>query len=99
MLREHGAQRPSVFELLTVVHGIRGTKSPFQYTVPPPPPIPPPIKCASQIRTSITVETAFVVITACQACQCRYPGSRKGFGGHCPYAERPAFSFQELQTF
>jgi AP2-associated kinase len=38
MLREHGAQRPSVFELLTVVHGIRGTKSPFQYTVPPPPP-------------------------------------------------------------
>ncbi|VDB84210.1 unnamed protein product [Peniophora sp. CBMAI 1063] len=31
MLREHGAQRPSVFELLDVVHRMRGTKSRFTY--------------------------------------------------------------------
>ncbi|KAI0308360.1 hypothetical protein B0F90DRAFT_1682161 [Multifurca ochricompacta] len=34
MLREHGAQRPTVFEVLNVVHRIRGTKSKFAYTVP-----------------------------------------------------------------
>lgn len=34
MLREHGAQRPTVFELLAHVHRIRGTKSKFTYAVP-----------------------------------------------------------------
>ncbi|KAI0248354.1 hypothetical protein BJV78DRAFT_1284870 [Lactifluus subvellereus] len=34
MLREHGAQRPTVFETLNVVHRMRGTKSKFNYTVP-----------------------------------------------------------------
>ncbi|TFK56872.1 hypothetical protein OE88DRAFT_1650364 [Heliocybe sulcata] len=34
MLREHGTQRPSVFELLTQVHRLRGTKSRFTYSVP-----------------------------------------------------------------
>src|SRR5260221_1370401 len=34
MLREHGAQRPSVFELLAHVHRLRGTKSKFTYTIP-----------------------------------------------------------------
>jgi AP2-associated kinase len=37
MLREHGSQRPSVFELLAQVHRLRGTKSPFQYSIPPQP--------------------------------------------------------------
>jgi AP2-associated kinase len=34
MLREHGAQRPSVFELLSIVHGLRGSKSLFLYPIP-----------------------------------------------------------------
>ncbi|KAI9508366.1 hypothetical protein F5148DRAFT_1355962 [Russula earlei] len=35
MLREHGSQRPTVFEILNTVHRIRGTKSKFTYNVPP----------------------------------------------------------------
>ena len=38
MLREHGAQRPTVFELLIHVHRLRGTKSKFSYNIPPPSP-------------------------------------------------------------
>ncbi|TFY51288.1 hypothetical protein EVG20_g11070, partial [Dentipellis fragilis] len=34
MLREHGAQRPTVFEILNVVHRMRGTKSKFTYDIP-----------------------------------------------------------------
>jgi AP2-associated kinase len=34
MLREHGAQRPTVFEVLNLVHRMRGTKSKFTYNVP-----------------------------------------------------------------
>ena len=34
MLKEHGAQRPSVFEILLHVHSLRGTKSRFTYNVP-----------------------------------------------------------------
>ncbi|QRW22353.1 Serine/threonine-protein kinase [Rhizoctonia solani] len=34
MLRELGVQRPSVFEILNVVHRMRGTKSAFNYTRP-----------------------------------------------------------------
>ncbi|KIJ66181.1 hypothetical protein HYDPIDRAFT_109176 [Hydnomerulius pinastri MD-312] len=41
MLREHGTQRPSVFELLTQVHRMRGTKSRFTYNIAPPPPLSP----------------------------------------------------------
>ena len=33
MLREHGAQRPSIFEILQHVHRLRGTKSRFSYTI------------------------------------------------------------------
>jgi AP2-associated kinase len=33
MLREHGAQRPTVFETLNTVHRMRGTKSKFNYAV------------------------------------------------------------------
>lgn len=35
MLREHGTQRPSVFELLAQVHHMRGTKSRFTYHIVP----------------------------------------------------------------
>ncbi|KAF7784170.1 hypothetical protein Agabi119p4_335 [Agaricus bisporus var. burnettii] len=34
MLREQGAQRPTVFEVLAHVHKVRGTKSPFKYPLP-----------------------------------------------------------------
>jgi AP2-associated kinase len=34
MLREHGAQRPTAFEILNMVHRMRGTKSKFNYNVP-----------------------------------------------------------------
>ncbi|KXN88880.1 Actin-regulating kinase 1 [Leucoagaricus sp. SymC.cos] len=41
MLREHGAQRPTVFEVLAHVHGLRGTKSPYNYPLPTPTPLSP----------------------------------------------------------
>ncbi|KAJ7838733.1 hypothetical protein B0H14DRAFT_2513095 [Mycena olivaceomarginata] len=41
MLRELGSQRPSVFELLSIVHRLRGTKSQFTYNIPPPQPLSP----------------------------------------------------------
>ncbi len=31
MLREHGVQRPTVFDLLEQVHRLRGTKPLFRY--------------------------------------------------------------------
>ena len=34
MLREHGAHRPTIFEILNNVHRLRGTKSRFTYTIP-----------------------------------------------------------------
>lgn len=34
MLREHGSQRPTVFELLSSVHRLRGTKSAYSYPLP-----------------------------------------------------------------
>jgi len=39
MLREHGSQRPTVFELLDHVHRLRGSKSKFTYNIPAPPPL------------------------------------------------------------
>ncbi|KIK30275.1 hypothetical protein PISMIDRAFT_671449 [Pisolithus microcarpus 441] len=41
MLREHGTQRPSVFELLEQLHLMRGTKPKFVYHIPPPQPLSP----------------------------------------------------------
>lgn len=41
MLREHGAHRPTVFELLAQVHQLRGTKSQFQYNIPASAPLSP----------------------------------------------------------
>lgn len=41
MLREHGAQRPSIFEILSNVHRLRGTKSRFAYTIPEQAPLSP----------------------------------------------------------
>ena len=41
MLREYGTQRPTVFEILSTVHRLRGTKSRFAYTIPEKPPLSP----------------------------------------------------------
>jgi AP2-associated kinase len=41
MLREHGAQRPTIFEILNNVHRLRGTKSRFTYTIPEQAPLSP----------------------------------------------------------
>lgn len=41
MLREHGVQRPTIFEVLTHVHNLRGTKSRFTYNVAPKEPLSP----------------------------------------------------------
>ncbi|KDR85677.1 hypothetical protein GALMADRAFT_234684 [Galerina marginata CBS 339.88] len=52
MLREHGAQRPTVFELLNHVHRLRGTKSKFSYNVPVPPPLVPRIQAHAKLLPS-----------------------------------------------
>ncbi|KAI0640129.1 hypothetical protein C8Q77DRAFT_1084816 [Trametes polyzona] len=41
MLKEHGTQRPTVFEILQHVHALRGTKSRFTYSIPPREPLSP----------------------------------------------------------
>ncbi|KAJ3569732.1 hypothetical protein NP233_g4856 [Leucocoprinus birnbaumii] len=41
MLREHGPQRPTVFEVLANVHRLRGTKSAYNYPIPAPTPLSP----------------------------------------------------------
>jgi len=41
MLREHGAQRPTIFEILNNIHRLRGTKSRFAYTITEPAPLSP----------------------------------------------------------
>ncbi|KAI0673834.1 hypothetical protein C8Q78DRAFT_1019281 [Trametes maxima] len=41
MLKEHGTQRPSVFEILQHVHALRGTTSRFTYNIPPREPLSP----------------------------------------------------------
>jgi len=49
MLREHGTQRPTVFEVLNHVHYLRGTKSQFTYNIPAPAPPLPPRQSTQQI--------------------------------------------------
>ncbi|KAI5982740.1 kinase-like domain-containing protein [Pisolithus albus] len=51
MLREHGTQRPSVFELLEQLHLMRGTKSKFVYHIPPRQPLSPRVLQAHPTTT------------------------------------------------
>ncbi|EIM92620.1 uncharacterized protein STEHIDRAFT_164868 [Stereum hirsutum FP-91666 SS1] len=54
MLREHGAHRPSAFELLNVVHAMRGTKSQFTYNIPARPSLPPrPVEAPPQAGNTL----------------------------------------------
>ncbi|KAM6498640.1 hypothetical protein JOM56_006588 [Amanita muscaria] len=39
MLKDHGATRPTIFEVLSDIHRMRGTKSQFQYNAPVPQPL------------------------------------------------------------
>ncbi|TDL26341.1 hypothetical protein BD410DRAFT_741603, partial [Rickenella mellea] len=51
MLKDHGTQRPSVFELLDTVHRMRGTKSRFNYNPPPPQPLSPRVLQTSKAES------------------------------------------------
>ncbi|KAI0931632.1 hypothetical protein AcW2_000477 [Taiwanofungus camphoratus] len=51
MLREHGAQRPTVFEVLAHVHKLRGTKSRFTHNVSPKEPLSPRFVHAPPLQT------------------------------------------------
>ncbi|KAJ3845354.1 hypothetical protein F5878DRAFT_269261 [Lentinula raphanica] len=57
MLREHGTQRPSVFELLAQVHRLRGTKSQFQYNIPQPQPLAPRIQPQQKSPSPVPVRS------------------------------------------
>ncbi|KJA28499.1 hypothetical protein HYPSUDRAFT_197351 [Hypholoma sublateritium FD-334 SS-4] len=85
MLREHGAQRPTVFELLNHIHRLRGTKSKFSYNVPasqplvphshgtmkqPPPASPNPLE-GLVTYTTPTMKSQVPVPTANQGIQAR----------------------------
>ena len=56
MLREHGAQRPTVFEILNTVHRMRGTKSKFNYTIPSRSQLVPPLPAESSAPTSSALD-------------------------------------------
>ncbi|KAH7105144.1 hypothetical protein BKA62DRAFT_437921 [Auriculariales sp. MPI-PUGE-AT-0066] len=52
MLQEYGTYRPSVYDLLTTVHAMRGTRSQYSYNRPPAPAIapgPPPVSSLDDI--------------------------------------------------
>jgi AP2-associated kinase len=57
MLREHGTQRPSIFEILAVVHRVRGTKSRFTYSTSEKPLLPPRVLSTNNsLGDQVTVE-------------------------------------------
>src|ERR1700683_2369914 len=58
MLREHGAQRPSIFEVLTHVHQLRGTKSRFTYTIPSPQPLSPRQPTANPLDSLVSFQSS-----------------------------------------
>ncbi|KAG6830894.1 hypothetical protein H0H92_014045 [Tricholoma furcatifolium] len=62
MLQEHGVRRPSVFEILTHVHRLRGTKSRFKYTIPTNQPLSPRHPTASQSSPSPTVRSDLMAV-------------------------------------
>ena len=71
MLREHGTQRPTVFELLAQVHRLRGTKSKFSYTIPVTPPLVPRISQPTKTNNPLD---GFVTYGT-QSAVSLYPGS------------------------
>ncbi|KAH9962736.1 hypothetical protein BGW80DRAFT_1354206 [Lactifluus volemus] len=56
MLREHGAQRPTAFEILNTVHRMRGTKSKFNYTIPSRSQLVPSLPAVSSAPTSSALD-------------------------------------------
>lgn len=56
MLREHGSQRPTVFEILNIVHRMRGTKSKFTYNAPPRPQLVPQLVTGPASTTAAALD-------------------------------------------
>src|SRR6266404_4196516 len=56
MLREHGAQRPTAFEILNMVHRMRGTKSKFTYSIPSRSQLAPQLPAESSLLASSSLD-------------------------------------------
>ena len=75
MLREHGAQRPTVFEILNVVHRIRGTKSKFTYDVPSRSQLAPRLPSEPSLSSSATLDGLVTYRSSASASQTQAPPS------------------------
>jgi AP2-associated kinase len=75
MLREHGSQRPTVFETLNVVHRMRGTKSKFTYNVPSRSQLTPRLPAESSLPTSSTLDGLVSYRSSASASQAQAPPS------------------------
>ncbi|KAF9451415.1 hypothetical protein P691DRAFT_699476 [Macrolepiota fuliginosa MF-IS2] len=100
MLREHGAQRPTVFEVLAHAHSLRGTKSAYNYPLPTPTPLSPrhtefrsnPLDGVITYRQSTQAQTSSVQPVAKQqtkAAELTTPLERRG---------RPRPNIQEIAS-
>ncbi|KAI9444633.1 hypothetical protein H4582DRAFT_1844582 [Lactarius indigo] len=77
MLREHGAQRPTVFETLNVVHRMRGTKSKFTYNVPSRSQLTPHLPTDPSLSSSATLDGLVSYRSSTSASQAQAPPSTK----------------------
>ncbi|KAH9044294.1 hypothetical protein EDB85DRAFT_1908507 [Lactarius pseudohatsudake] len=75
MLREHGAQRPTVFETLNVVHRMRGTKSKFTYDVPSRSQLTPHLPTEPSLSSSATLDGLVSYRSSTSASQAQAPPS------------------------
>ncbi|KAH9081482.1 hypothetical protein EDB83DRAFT_2333002 [Lactarius deliciosus] len=75
MLREHGAQRPTVFEILNVVHRMRGTKSKFTYDVPSRSQLTPHLPTEPSLSSSATLDGLVSYRSSTSASQAQVPPS------------------------
>ena len=75
MLREHGAQRPTVFETLNVVHRMRGTKSKFSYTVPSRSQLTPHLPAEPSLSSSNTLDGLVSYRSSASSSQAQAPHS------------------------
>ncbi|KAL1748953.1 hypothetical protein HDZ31DRAFT_28600 [Schizophyllum fasciatum] len=75
MLREHGTQRPSVFEVLNRVHSLRGTKSPYNYVIPAAQPLSPSAsRIVSPLDNTISYRSSSQAKAAISSSPTKNPG-------------------------
>ncbi|KAL1669125.1 hypothetical protein GGF50DRAFT_45113 [Schizophyllum commune] len=75
MLREHGTQRPSVFEVLNRVHALRGTKSPYNYVIPTAQPLSPSAsRIVSPLDNTISYRSSSQAKAAISSSPTKNPG-------------------------